>query len=62
MSTIVLKTARRNTKVSRIKVRRAVVATYSESTALPNAKNSAVISLTKKTPAKKLVDKMLLKG
>lgn len=52
MSTIVLKTARRNTKVSRIKVRRAVAAIYS-GMVTPTAKNIPAITLTKKASGKK---------
>ncbi len=55
MSTIVLKTARRNTRVSRIKVRQAVAAIYSGRVVIPAVNKNPAISIKKKAAAKKAV-------
>lgn len=53
MSTIVLKTAKRNTTVSRIKVRQAVAAIYDGKIVLPVGQTKPVIKIKKKSAVKK---------
>ena len=54
MNRIVLKTAKRKTTVSRIKVRQAVAALYAGKITIPPAQKSIIIKAKKETSPKKV--------